>query len=100
MTLEERTAALEALVEHISQRLMGLERRMDHQTSTENLDSGKMNDLEKGVEALEKQTPANRASREVMWRRIEALEGAPSEQVPPMIAEIFRRLAAVEERIR
>src|SRR5688500_3163007 len=100
MTLEKRVEVLEAAVEGFSQRLMALERRMDHQTASEDLDQDEMHDLKKGMEALEKQTPVNSASREVMWRRIEALEGSPSEQLPRMMAEILRRLAAVEERIR
>src|SRR5688572_15807928 len=100
MTLENRIAALEALMEGVSQRLMALERRMDLQTVNKDLGQGEMQDLKKGMEALEKQTPVNSASREVMWRRIEALEGAPSEDLPPMMAEMLRRLAAVEERVR
>ena len=100
MTLEQRAAALEALVERISQRLVALERRMDHQTSNEDLHHSGMREMKKGIDALEKQTPVNSASREVMWRRIEALEGAPSEDVSPMMADILRRLARLEERIR
>jgi hypothetical protein len=100
MTFEERAAALEALIEEFSQRLVALERRMDHQTSDEGLGRDRMQKLASGLEMLEKQTPVNSASREVMWRRIEALEGAPSEQMPPVLAEILRRLAAIEERSR
>jgi chromosome segregation ATPase len=100
MTPEERAAALEGRVEEVSQRLMALERRMDHQASNEELHRRKMGEMKEGMEALEEQTPANSATREVMWRRIEALEGAPSEDLPPMLADILRRLAALEERIR
>jgi len=100
MTLEKRVEVLEALIESVSQRLMALERRMDHQTAKEDRGQGEMHDLQQGVEALEKRTPVDSASREVMWRRIEALEGSPGEQLPPMMAEILRRLAVVEERIR
>jgi CII-binding regulator of phage lambda lysogenization HflD len=100
MTLEKRVEVLEALMEGVSQRLSALERRMDHQTASEDVGQSEREDLKKGMEALEKQTPANSASREVMWRRIEALEGAPSEDLPPIMAEILRRLAAVEERMR
>jgi vacuolar-type H+-ATPase subunit E/Vma4 len=100
MTFEERAAALEALVEGISQRLAALERRLDHQTSDEELGHDQMQKLATDLKTLEKQTPANSASREVMWRRIEELEGAPSKQMPPVLAEILRRLAAIEERLR
>jgi uncharacterized protein YaaN involved in tellurite resistance len=100
LTLEKRVAALEALVEGISQRLVALERQAGHQTSIEQLRHHNMHEMKEGVEALEKQTPINSATREVMWRRIEALEGAGSEELPPLIAEIHRRLAALEERIR
>jgi hypothetical protein len=100
MTLEVRIGALEALIEGFSPRLLALERRMDHQSASEDLGHGEMDDLKKGMEALEKQTPVNSASREVMWQRIEALEGSPGEQLPRLMAEILRRLAAVEERIR
>ena len=37
MTLAKRAAKLELLVEEISQRLLALERRMDHQASNEEL---------------------------------------------------------------
>ncbi len=101
MTIEKRAAALELLVEEISQRLVALERRMDHQVSNVELHRLKMREMEDGVEALEGQTPVNSATREVMWRRIEALEGTPSEEeLPPMMAAILRRLAVLEERIR
>ena len=101
MTIEKRAAALELLVEEISQRLVALERRMDHQVSNVELHRLKMREMEDGVEALEGQTPVNSATREVMWRRIEALEGTPSEEeLPPMMAAIHRRLAVLEERIR
>ena len=102
MTLAKRAAKLELLVEEISQRLVALERRMDHQVSNVELHRLKMREMEDGVEALEGQTPVNSATREVMWRRIEALEGTPSEEeeLPPMMAAILRRLAVLEERIR
>jgi hypothetical protein len=100
MTLEERAAALETLVEEMSQRLRALERQMNHQRSNDELHRGRMREMEEGMEALEEQTPANSATREVMWRRIEALEGAPSEELPPVMAQILRRLAALEERLR
>jgi hypothetical protein len=100
MTLEKRTAALEALVEGISQRLAALERRMEQQTSNEELRRHDMREMKVGMDALEEQTPANSATREVMWRRIEALEGAPSEELPPLMAQLLRRLAALEERFR
>jgi hypothetical protein len=100
MTWEERVAALEALVEGMSQRLLSLERRIDHQASHEEQHHSNLREMREGIEALEEQTPANSATREVMWRRIEALEGAPSEDLPPMMADILRRLAALEERKR
>jgi len=100
MTFEERAAALEALVEGISQRLAALERRMDHQTSDEELDHDQVQKLAIDLKTLENQTPVNSASREVMWRRIEALEGTPNTQMPPVLAQILRRLAAIEERLR
>jgi len=100
MTLEQRTAALEARVEGISQRLAALERRMEDQTSNEEVRRDDMREMKEGMEALDEQTPANSATREVMWRRIEALEGAPSEELPPLMAQLLRRLAALEERIR
>jgi predicted nucleic acid-binding Zn-ribbon protein len=100
MTWEERVAALEALVEGMSQRLLSLERRIDHQATQEAQHHSHLREMREGIEALEEQTPANSATREVMWRRIEALEGAPSEELPPMIADILRRLAALEERKR
>jgi hypothetical protein len=100
MTFDQRAAALEALVEGISQRLAALERRWDQQTSDEELGHDEMQKLATGLEMLEKQTPVNSASREVMWQRIEALEGAPSEQMPPLLDGILRRLAAIEERLR
>jgi len=59
-----------------------------------------MREMKEGMEALDEQTPANSATREVMWRRIEALEGAPSEELPPLMAQLLRRLAALEERLR
>jgi septal ring factor EnvC (AmiA/AmiB activator) len=100
MKLEERAAALEARVEEISQRLAALERRLDHQASNEDIHRRKMHEMEEGMEALEEQTPVNSATREVMWRRIEALEGMPGEDSPPIMAQILRRLAVLEERIR
>src|SRR6266511_4104295 len=98
MPLEKRLAALESLAGEISERLVALERRMEHQLSNAALHQSTMQEVKEGMEALEGQTPANSATREVMWRRIEALEGAPSEELPPMIEQIFRRLAALEER--
>jgi hypothetical protein len=100
MTLEKRMAALEMLVEELSRRLEVLERRLDQQTSNEALHRVDMQSMKEGMEALEEQSPANSATREVMWRRIEALEGAPSEELPPLLAQLLRRLAAVEERLR
>jgi hypothetical protein len=100
MTPENRVAALEVLVDKILQRLVALERRIDRQATDEELDRRTMQEMKKGVEALEDQTPVNSATREVMWQRIEALEGAPSEELPPMMADIMRRLAALEERVR
>lgn len=101
MILEKRTAALEAQVEGIWQRLVALERRVDDQTSTEELRRDDMREMKEGMETLDEQTPANSATREVMWRRIEALEGAPSdESLPPLMAQLLRRLAALEERLR
>jgi chromosome segregation ATPase len=100
MKLEERAVALEARVEGIAQRLAALERRLDHQASNEDIHRRKMHEMEEGMEALEEQTPVNSATREVMWRRIEALEGMPGEALPPMMSAILRRLAALEERIR
>jgi hypothetical protein len=100
MTLEKRMAALEMLVEELSRRLEVLERRLDLQNSNEALHRVDMQSMKEGMEALEEQSPANSATREVMWRRIEALEGAPSEELPPLLAQLLRRLAAVEERLR
>jgi hypothetical protein len=100
MTFEKRAAALEARVEALSQRLVAVERRLEHQASNEELHRVKMREVEEGVEALEEQTPVNSATREVMWQRIEALEGAGSEELPPLVAAIHRRLAALEERLR
>lgn len=100
MTLEKRAAALEARVEEIAQRVVALERRLDHQASNDDLHRVKMREMEEGMEALAEQTPANSATREVMWRRIEALEGMPGDAVPPMMTAILRRLAALEERLR
>jgi chromosome segregation ATPase len=100
MTLEKRAEGLEARVEAIAQRLVSLERRLDHQASNDDVHRRKMREMEEGMEALEEQTPVNSATREVMWRRIEALEGTPSEELPPMWAHILRRLAVLEERIR
>jgi hypothetical protein len=100
MTFEQRAVALEARVEALSQRLVALERRMDHQASNEELHRVKMREVEEGMEALEEQTPVNSATREVMWRRIEALEGMPGEALPPAMSAILRRLAVLEERIR
>jgi hypothetical protein len=98
MPLEKRLAALESLAGEISERLVALERRTEHRLSNEALHESTMQEMKEGMEALEEQTSANSATREVMWRRIEALEGAPSEELPPMIAGMFRRLAALEER--
>lgn len=100
MTLKKRVEVLEALMEGVFQRLSALERRVDHQTVNEDVGQSEREDLKKGMEALEKQTPVDNASREVMWRRIEALEDAPCEDVPPIMAEILRRLAVVDERMR
>jgi hypothetical protein len=100
MTPDNRTAALEAVVEEILHRLAVLERRMDHQASNEEIHRRNMREMKEGMEALEEQTPVNSASREVMWERIEALEGAPTEEMPPMMADIYRRLAALEEHVR
>jgi hypothetical protein len=100
MTFEKRAAALEARVEALSQRLVAVERRLEHQASNEELHRVKMREVEEGVEALEEQTPVNSATREVMWQRIEALEGMPSEALPPLLSAILRRLAVIEERIR
>jgi hypothetical protein len=100
MTLDQRTAALEALVEEMAQRLAALEQRMEQQTSNEELQRDDMREMKAGMEVLDQQTPANSATREVMWRRIEALEGAPSEELPPLMAQLLRRLAALEERFR
>ena len=73
---------------------------MGNQTSNEQLHRRDLQEMKEGVEALEEQTPVNSATREVMWQRIEALEGAGSEELPPLIAAIHRRLAALEERVR
>lgn len=100
MTFEKRTAALEVRVEALSQRLIALERRLEYQASNEELHRLKMREVEEGMEALEEQTPVDRATREVMWRRIEALEGMPGEELSPMMSAILRRLAVLEERIR
>ncbi len=100
MTPDNRTAALEAVVEEISHRLAVLERRIDHQASNEEIHRHNMREMKAGMEALEEQTPVNSASREVMWERIEALEGAPTEEMPPMMADIYRRLAVLEESVR
>jgi chromosome condensin MukBEF ATPase and DNA-binding subunit MukB len=100
MPLEKRLAALESLVGGLSDRLVALERLMGHQTSNEQLHRLNLQEMKEGVEALEEQTPVNSATREVMWQRIEALEGAGSEELPPLVAAIHRRLAALEERLR
>ncbi len=100
MTIEKQAAGLEARVEALSQRLVALERRIDYQTANEDLHHSKMQEMKEGMEALEEQTPVNSATREVMWRRIEALEGMPGEALPPMLSAILRRLAALEERFR
>lgn len=100
MTFEQRTAALEARVEALSQRLVALERRLEHQASNEELHRVKMREVEEGMEALEEQTPVNSATREVMWQRIEALEGMSGEALSPMMSAILRRLAVLEERLR
>jgi hypothetical protein len=100
VTLEKRTAALEMLGEELSRRLDALERRLDLQNSNQVLHHHDMQSMKEGMEALEEQSPANSATREVMWRRIEALEGAPCEELPPLMAQLLRRLAAVEERLR
>jgi hypothetical protein len=100
MSVEERIAALEARVEAVSQRLVAVERRMGRQAANEELHHHTMQEMQEGIEALADQTPENLATREVMWRRIEALEGAPSETLPPLIADILRRVAALEEKNR
>ena len=58
MTLEKRVAALEALVEGISQRLVALERQAGHQTSIEQLRHHNMHEMKEGVEALEAEGPS------------------------------------------
>jgi hypothetical protein len=101
MTLEQRIAALEAWIGELADRLVALERRQDQQTADNDLRHDNLQEMKEGLEVLEKQTPVNSATREVMWQRIEALEGAPSEgELPPVMADILRRLAVLEERVR
>jgi hypothetical protein len=101
MTLEKQVAALAALVEAMSQRLAAVERRLDRQAASDDHHSLEMQEMKEGMVVLEGQTPANSATREVMWRRIEALEGMSGEELPSLLmANLLRRLAALEERLR